>query len=103
MTTGPSVGVASKGLQQGNLVDADILRMVGCKVELLDISRYCQWDNLLWEYTVVVVASAVPLVRNQCGFRWTNAMGRTVVCMVAGALTQLRDTVARIRPCPSPS
>lgn len=104
MTTGPSVGLASKGLLQGSLVGVDNLRMVAYEVELLGISRYCQWDNLDLECTVVVVASAVPLARNQCDFRWTNAVGRTVVCMVADApTTQLRDTVARIQPCPFPS
>lgn len=104
MTTGPLVGMASKGLLQGNLVDADSLHMVGYKVELLDMSRCCQWDSPGLECTVaVVVASAVPPVRNQCDFRWTNVVGRPVVRMVAGAPAHLRDTVVQIRPCPSPS
>lgn len=96
--------MASKGLLEGNLVDADSLHMVEYMVELLDMSRCCQWDNLAWECTAaVVVASAVPPVRNQSDFRWTNAVGRPVGRMVAGAPAHLRGTVARIRPCPSPS
>lgn len=65
MTTGPSVGVASKALLRDILVDEGSLRMVEYEVVLLDISLYCQQGNLAMEYTVVVVASAVPLVRNQ--------------------------------------
>lgn len=66
MKTGPMVGVASKGLLQDNLVDVDSLRMVvEYGLELLDISLYCQQGNLALGYTAVVVASAVPLVRNR--------------------------------------
>lgn len=101
--TGPSVGVTSKGLQPDNLFGAGSrgsLHEVACKVELLDMSRYCQWDNQGLECMVgVVAASAVPPVRN----RWTIAVGTTVVCRAVGAPNQLQDMVGRMRPYPSPS
>lgn len=86
------------------MVDAGSLHMVEHKVELLDMSRCCPWDKRAWESTAAVVAaSAVPPVQNQYDFRWPDAVDRPVECMVVDAPAPLRDTVARIRPCPSPS
>lgn len=88
------------GLQLDNQFGAGSLRGVEYKVELLDMSRYCQWDNQGLECTAVAVeASAVPLVQNQ----WMIVVGTTVVCRAADSPTQRRDTAAQLRPYPSPS